>query len=34
MSSIEEPAMFNGLVEQFISEVERGDWCLCDPRAR
>jgi hypothetical protein len=24
--NIEEPALFNGLVEQFISEVERGGW--------
>src|SRR5262245_47377040 len=32
--NIEEPAMFNGLVEQFIVEVERGTWRPRDARAK
>jgi pimeloyl-ACP methyl ester carboxylesterase len=31
--NIEEPALFNGLVEHFIGEVERGTWQRRDPRA-
>jgi pimeloyl-ACP methyl ester carboxylesterase len=29
--NIEEPALFNSLVEQFIGEVERGTWQPRDP---
>lgn len=32
--NIEEPALFNGLVEHFIEEVERGSWYPRDTRAR
>jgi pimeloyl-ACP methyl ester carboxylesterase len=32
--NIEEPALFNGLVEQFIGEVEGGGWHPRDARAR
>jgi pimeloyl-ACP methyl ester carboxylesterase len=32
--NIEEPALFNGLVERFIEEVERGTWQPRDPQAR
>jgi pimeloyl-ACP methyl ester carboxylesterase len=32
--NIEEPALFNGLVEQFITDVERGSWHPRDARAR
>jgi pimeloyl-ACP methyl ester carboxylesterase len=32
--NLEEPALFNQLVEQFLGEVERGSWRPRDPRAR
>jgi pimeloyl-ACP methyl ester carboxylesterase len=31
--NLEEPALFNGLVEQFLADVERGSWRPRDPRA-
>jgi pimeloyl-ACP methyl ester carboxylesterase len=31
--NLEEPALFNQLVEQFLSDVERGSWRPRDPRA-
>ena len=31
--NLEEPALFNWLVERFIGEVERGIWRPRDPRA-
>jgi len=32
--NLEEPALFNQLVEQFIADVERGSWRPRDPRAK
>src|SRR5262245_1837230 len=32
--NLEEPALFNQLVEQFITQVERGSWRPRDPRAK
>jgi pimeloyl-ACP methyl ester carboxylesterase len=32
--NLEEPAVFNRLVEQFIGDVERGGWRPRDPRAK
>jgi pimeloyl-ACP methyl ester carboxylesterase len=32
--NLEEPALFNLLVEQFLADVERGSWRPRDPRAR
>ena len=32
--NLEEPALFNHLVEQFLADVERGSWRPRDPRAR
>jgi pimeloyl-ACP methyl ester carboxylesterase len=32
--NLEEPELFNRLVEQFIADVERGSWRPRDPRAR
>ena len=32
--NLEEPALFNQLIEGFITEVERGSWRPRDPRAR
>jgi pimeloyl-ACP methyl ester carboxylesterase len=32
--NLEEPALFNRLVEDFIADVERGSWRPRDPRAR
>jgi pimeloyl-ACP methyl ester carboxylesterase len=32
--NLEEPALFNQLVEQFIAEVDRGSWRRRDPRAK
>ena len=32
--NLEEPALFNQLVEQFLADVERGSWRPRDPRAR
>ena len=32
--NLEEPALFNGLVEAFLADVERGSWRPRDPRAR
>lgn len=31
--NLEEPALFNGLVETFLADVERGSWRARDPRA-
>jgi hypothetical protein len=31
--NLEEPALFNGLVEQFLADVERGSWRPRDSRA-
>ncbi len=31
--NLEEPALFNQLIEQFIADVERGSWRPRDPRA-
>lgn len=31
--NLEEPALFNQLIEQFLAEVERGSWRPRDPRA-
>jgi pimeloyl-ACP methyl ester carboxylesterase len=32
--NLEEPALFNQLVEQFIADVERGSWRPRDARAK
>ena len=32
--NLEEPALFNQLVEQFLADVERGSWRPRDPRAK
>jgi proline iminopeptidase len=32
--NLEEPALFNQLVERFIADVERSSWRPRDPRAR
>jgi pimeloyl-ACP methyl ester carboxylesterase len=32
--NLEEPALFNQLIERFITEVERGSWRPRDPRAK
>jgi hypothetical protein len=31
--NLEEPELFNQLVEKFIAEVDRGSWRSRDPRA-
>jgi pimeloyl-ACP methyl ester carboxylesterase len=32
--NLEEPALFNALVEAFLADVERGSWRPRDPRAK
>jgi proline iminopeptidase len=32
--NLEEPALFNQLIERFLTEVDRGSWRPRDPRAK